>query len=32
MKPTTVAIWVIVLYILGERFVRLVLPKLEAFN
>ena len=28
MNPTTVATWVIVLYVLAERFVRLVLPKL----
>ena len=31
MNPTTVATWVIVLYIMAERFVRLVLPKLAPF-
>jgi hypothetical protein len=32
MNPTTVATWVIVLYIMAERFVRLSLPKIAAFN
>jgi hypothetical protein len=29
MNVEAAAIWVIVLYVLGERFVRLVLPKLN---
>ena len=31
MNPTTAATWVIVLYVLAERLVRLVLPKLAPF-
>jgi len=32
MKPATVATWVLVLYVMAERFVRLVMPKIAAFN
>jgi|GEM_PF-1305443 len=32
MKPTTAATWVLVLYVMAERFVRLVMPKMTAFS
>jgi hypothetical protein len=32
MKPVDVLIWVAILFVMAERFIRLSLPKLTAFN